>query len=191
MYGVPRVTLTDLPHDQTCYANSVLQALASIEPLYNYLVFQKTATRGGISSALLETIRHVNGHPGSSRRRGTLLSRLPFVSSSDEPQRVMNIVAEHHSQFRSRSSLGMAGTQEQQDSHEFVTALLDCLSDEVKTSDSPTPSRWNGLQSQDAAIDLTHEEEKKHEDISSPTRTAEIPQNPFDGWTGACLSAHI
>lgn len=178
---------------QTCYANSVLQALASIEPLHTYLVqVQGTDTRGGISSALLETIRYVNGHPFSSRRQGTLLSRLPFISPSDEPQRVMNIIAKNHSQFRSRSRIGMAGTQEQQDSHEFITALLDCLSDEVKTSDqSLTPSNSNGLQSQDAVIDLTYEEEKKHEDTLSPTRSAEVPHNPFDGWTGACMSAHI
>ena len=113
------------------------------------------------------------------------MSRLPFISSSDEPQRVMNIVAEHHPQFRSRSSIGMAGTQDQQDSHEFITALLDCLSDEVKTSDSLMPSNSNGLQSQDAVIDLTNEEEKKHEDILSPTQSRKLPRNPFDGWTGA------
>ncbi|EJK75920.1 hypothetical protein THAOC_02342 [Thalassiosira oceanica] len=178
---------------QTCYANSVLQALASIEPLHTYLVqVQGTDTRGGISSALLETIRYVNGHPFSSRRQGTLLSRLPFISPSDEPQRVMNIIAKNHSQFRSRSRIGMAGTQEQQDSHEFITALLDCLSDEVKTSDqSLTPSNSNGLQSQDAVIDLTYEEEKKHEDTLSPTRSAEVPHNPFDGWTAEIRSEYI
>ncbi|KAL9178685.1 hypothetical protein ACHAXT_003816 [Thalassiosira profunda] len=42
----------------------------------------------------------------------------------------MNAVAKHHSQFRSRNSMGMAGFQEQQDSHEFFSALMDVLSSE-------------------------------------------------------------
>jgi len=124
---------------QTCYANSVLQALASLQPVCIYLnslqqnVHRNTGSES-ISSALLQTLQYINGHE-SSVKRSARNSFLPFArlfssSSSWDPQRIMDIVARHHSQFRSRNSMGMAGTLEQQDSHEFFSAMIDVLSSE-------------------------------------------------------------
>ena len=50
-------------------------------------------------------------------------------SNPGDPQNVMHIVAQHHSQFRSRSSKRvMAEMTEQQDAHEFFSAMIDVLS---------------------------------------------------------------
>jgi ubiquitin C-terminal hydrolase len=54
--------------------------------------------------------------------------------SPGDPKIVMDIVAKHHSQFRSRNSLSIAGTSEQQDSHEFLSALMDVLSMEERSA---------------------------------------------------------
>jgi len=126
---------------QTCYANSVMQALASLEPLYIYLdslqhnLQRNDGQQDSIALALFQTLQYINGHEVVNGKRLTRSSFLPFAqffssSSSGDPQRVMNIVAQHHSQFRSHNNLGMAGMQEQQDSHEFFSALMDVLSSE-------------------------------------------------------------
>ena len=131
---------------QTCYANSVLQALASLKPFYYHL----EGTRGGSCSsnstalinALLSTIQYVNGHEVSKEKntrqssKNIFSSFIPFMSgpSPGDPKIVMDIVAKHHSQFRSRNSLSIAGTSEQQDSHEFLSALMDVLSMEERSA---------------------------------------------------------
>lgn len=134
---------------QTCYANSVVQALASIQPLCTYLnALQQQSDhthntncngqgQDSVALALYQTIQYVNGHkvPRTKWRRtkSSFLPRLSTLFSSSyytpgDPQRVMDLVAKHHSQFRSRNGMGAAGTLEQQDSHEFFSALMDVLS---------------------------------------------------------------
>lgn len=130
---------------QTCYANSVLQALASLQPLYNYLEsleqrlpINNEGSQENISSALFQTVQYINGHrvAQSAQSRVPTRSILSFgslfsSSPSGDPQRVMDIVARHHSQFRSRNGMEMsAGMSEQQDCHEFFTGLMDVLSSE-------------------------------------------------------------
>lgn len=131
---------------QTCYANSVLQALASLKPFYDHL---KVTGGGSCSSnstvlvdALLSTIQYVNGHEVSKEKntrqssKNIFSSFIPFISgpSPGDPKIVMDLVAKHHSQFRSRNSLSIAGTSEQQDSHEFLSALMDVLSMEERSA---------------------------------------------------------
>jgi len=143
---------------QTCYANSVMQALASIEPLYFYLEsLQQLRARnnsgegqGSIASALFQTLQYVNGHRVPSQRNRITknsTSFLPFfffsTNGTGDARRVMDIVAKHHSQFRSRGG-GMAasaGMSEQQDSHEFFSALMDVLSSEDRGLDATMSNR--------------------------------------------------
>ncbi|KAL3822504.1 hypothetical protein ACHAXA_002522 [Cyclostephanos tholiformis] len=104
-----------------------------------------------VPSALLRTLRYVNGHDdggvglegGWSSGKATtatvrsLLSSLLLMSSRPDRdvRTIMDAVAAYHPQFRSRNalsslslSMAMAGAHEQQDSHEFFLALMDVLS---------------------------------------------------------------
>ncbi|KAL7464512.1 hypothetical protein ACHAXS_004846 [Conticribra weissflogii] len=154
---------------QTCYANSVFQALASLSPLLQYMEqlqrrssqsreyqlngFQQSnnITKDDVGCALHDTLSYINGHnvsdslmttsssmtsksttPMTNGLIAALLKSIPStasrtISKRGDPQRVMDIVAQRHSQFRSRSSL-RAGLTEQQDAHEFFSALVDVLS---------------------------------------------------------------
>ena len=150
---------------QTCYANSVMQALASLQPLCTYLdaLQQLNAHthincngqghQESVALALYQTIQYVNGHkvPRTKRRRtksSFLPGLLPSLFSSSytpgDPQRVMDLVAKHHSQFRSSNNMGTAGTLEQQDSHEFFSALMDVLSlEEQRIGDEANNMQMN------------------------------------------------
>lgn len=127
-------------YGQTCYCNSVLQALASLKPFYNHLESMHNGSSNNLIDALRCTIQYANGHEIAQNKehtRNIFSSIIPFLagkSSRGDPKNVMDIVAKHHSQFRSRSNLGIAGTNEQHDSHEFLTALMDVLSTTVKSS---------------------------------------------------------
>lgn len=125
---------------QTCYANSVFQALASLPPFCKYL--QQLERRGSatLGHELYQTIQYVNGHEIDHRsKRRILNSFLASMSSASpikygDPCKVLDLVAKHHSQFRSRTGM-FAGTSEQQDAHEFFIALMDVLSTEDAGSD--------------------------------------------------------
>lgn len=117
---------------QTCYCNSVLQALAPLKPFYYHLESIQKSGSNTLIDALHCTIQYVNGHEVSQKKERThgFSSFIPFLSgpSPGDPKTVMDMVAKHHSQFRSRNNLGIAGTTEQQDSHEFLSALIDVVS---------------------------------------------------------------
>ena len=105
----------------------------------------------GVASDLLRTLRYVNGEAADAGRRTarlattgpsyatmitmtTILRSLwsPFSSSSGGDVRaVMNAVAARHPQFQSSGRNGIsplsAGAHEQQDSHEFFSALVDVV----------------------------------------------------------------
>ena len=137
-------------HGQTCYCNSVLQALASLKPFYYHLEsMKKSGNNIPLIDALRCTIQYVNGVAQKKKRTHNVFSSIiPFLSgkSSGDPKSVMDMVAKHHSQFRSRSNLGIAGTTEQQDSHEFLSALMDVLSMEERSmAHSQAKSSQEGL----------------------------------------------
>lgn len=127
-------------HGQTCYCNSVLQALASLKLFYYHLESMQNKCNSNLIDALHCTIQYANGHEIREKKEVThniFSSILPFLAGKSprgDPKNVMDIVAKHHSQFRSRNNLGIAGTNEQHDSHEFLTALMDVLSTTVKSS---------------------------------------------------------
>lgn len=150
---------------QTCYANSIFQALASLYPILQYVEqyrghnaqshqykFDRLQRSNEIvGSALFDTLSYINGHNvynahettiKSASFKSTNLATKGFISTvlnsikssafrptkqRGDPQRVMDMVAQCHSQFRSRSSL-RAGLTEQQDAHEFFSALMDVFS---------------------------------------------------------------
>jgi ubiquitin C-terminal hydrolase len=117
---------------QTCYANSVFQALASLPSFCTYLQYLELKGAKSLGHELYETMQYVNGHDIGIRPKRRILGKLLFNSSSSpivygDPYKVLDIVARNHSQFRSRSGM-FAGTSEQQDVHEFLTALMDVLS---------------------------------------------------------------
>ena len=140
-------------HGQTCYCNSVLQALAALKPFYYHLEsMQNSGSHNLIIDALRCIIQHVNGHDVPHEKELThnpFSSFIPFLSGKKSPgdaRTIMNKVAQHHLQFRSRNNLGIAGTTEQQDSHEFLAALMDVLSiEERSVVKSKTKSSHEGL----------------------------------------------
>ncbi|KAL3803646.1 hypothetical protein HJC23_003700 [Cyclotella cryptica] len=131
---------------QTCYANSVFQALASLSPLCAYLeqMQRHDVPANRLACELYQTVQYINGHqptdgfPRTKRNLvSTMLSAFTEPSSNaflkrGHPQTVMDIVARHHSQFRSRSNQMFAGTSEQQDAHEFFISLMNVLSVEYE-----------------------------------------------------------
>jgi hypothetical protein len=125
---------------QTCYANSVLQALASLSPFCKYLQQLERRGSAALGHELYRTIQYANGHEVDHRsKRRILNSLLGSMSSTSpikygDPYKVLDLVAKHHSQFRSRTGM-FAGTTEQQDAHEFFIALMDVLSTEDDGSD--------------------------------------------------------
>ena len=119
---------------QTCYANSIFQALASLQPFCTYLQQLHQNENTSLARELYQTLQHINGHEvgGRSSKRLHSLFGLSSISTpirNSDPCKVLNTVAKHHSQFRSRNGR-FAGTSEQQDAHEFFTALMDVLSTE-------------------------------------------------------------
>jgi ubiquitin C-terminal hydrolase len=126
---------------QTCYANSVFQALASLPSFCKYLQHLQfklwsiacSGSWQSLAYELYQTIQHVNGHEIScSRTKRNIFSALLSSTYPGDPQKVLNAVAQHHSQFRSRCNM-FAGTSEQQDAHEFFIALMDVLSEEERS----------------------------------------------------------
>ena len=72
-------------HGQTCYCNSVLQALAALKPFYCHLESLQSSASNNLIDALRCTIQHVNGHDSShekERTRSAFSSLFPFLSSS-------------------------------------------------------------------------------------------------------------
>ena len=206
---------------QTCYCNCVLQALASSKLFYNHLenIHKKNSNLSNrIVDALHRTIKYVNGHEATQEkeRASTFGSIIPIQSPGD-PKSVMDLVANHYSQFRSRNNLGIAGTTEQQDSHEFLSALMDVLSMEEESMKSAQDglslkySQLVGIGTKETGNKSTFEnkdnaeheynelrEEKKHDD--KPTihhqatnisqingRRDKTTLNPFDGWLGSTI----
>ena len=120
---------------QTCYANSIFQSLASLQPFCRYLQQLQRNENISVARELYQTIQHINGHEIGIRPRKRLPSLLDSLNSTSspirngDPYKVLNIVAKYHSQFRSRNGM-FAGTSEQQDAHEFFIALMDVISTE-------------------------------------------------------------
>ncbi len=136
---------------QTCYCNAALQALASLKPFYDHLESMQKSGSNALTDALYCTIQYVNGHEVAQKRERTHVfsSFISFLSSGPspgDPKTIMDMVAKYYSQFRSRNNLGIAGTTEQQDSHEFLSALMDVLSmEERNVVHSKTKSSQEGL----------------------------------------------
>jgi len=124
---------------QTCYCNSTLQALASLKHFYYHLESMQKSGSNAFVDALHCTIRYVNGHEVVAQKKdrkhfsSTFIQFLSSGSSHGDPKTIMDMIAKHHSQFRSRNNLAIAGTNEQQDSHEFLSALMDVLSVEERS----------------------------------------------------------
>ena len=165
---------------QTCYVNSVIQALASLDPFCLYLESlerRRQRQRGydcdcGVASSLLRTLWYVNGiEEGANTTLSsktttttwsasvltTTLIRSLFVSNSPGDLReLMNVVASLHPQFRSRSNGFMvAGTLEQQDAHEFFSALMDVLSNEENEENEDLGGGGLARSSEDHALDVS------------------------------------
>jgi ubiquitin C-terminal hydrolase len=87
----------------------------------------------------------------------TTLIRSLFTSNSPGDLReLMNVVASHHPQFRSRSNGFMvAGTLEQQDTHEFFTALMDVLSNEENEENEDLEGGGLARSSEDQSLDVS------------------------------------
>lgn len=184
----------------TCYANSVFQCLASLPPFCVHLgrinQMQQHNNSSNLASELFEILQYVNGHEPSStlnntaKMKKTILNNLLSSSSPGNTRSVMNTVARHHTQFQSRSGAEVSGSMEQQDAHEFFSALMDVLSLDEKsqieggyfgTKTAPTCLHNNGLASSynllvykegggttkgndDNNISNGYQEEKKYED---------------------------
>eukprot|EP00986_Skeletonema_menzelii_P016507 scaffold14840_cov127-Skeletonema_menzelii.AAC.3 len=124
----------------------------SFETILYHLESMKNSGSNNLINVLRCTIQHVNGHDASHEKERThnaFSSFIPFLSGKKSPgdsRTIMNKVAQHYSQFRSRNNLGIAGTTEQQDSHEFLAALMDVLSiEERSVVKSKTKSSHEGL----------------------------------------------
>jgi ubiquitin C-terminal hydrolase len=114
-----------------------LQALASLKPFYYHLQNMQKSGSYTLADALCRTINYVNGHEVAKKVESKIFSSfIPFLSgpSPGDPKMIMDLVAKHHSQFRSRNNLGISGTTEQQDAHEFLSALMDVLSTEERNA---------------------------------------------------------
>jgi len=188
----------------TCYVNSLMQALASLEPLYVYLnslqqqqQSESTANNNNdatnvqqeekIALALLQTIQYVNGHEViQSRRRHLKRQRRSFISSLTnllssyyhqlgDPQRIMNIVSKHYKQFR--SNLLFASTSEQQDSHELFSALMDVLSKETVQAEEDSDGIVTSRGTNSDQSTVTNQVSAANIDIA----------NPFDGLIGSTI----
>ena len=70
-------------YGQTCYSNSVLQALAALKPFYYHLESMKNSGSNNLINVLRCTIQHVNGHDASHEKERThnaFSSFIPFLS---------------------------------------------------------------------------------------------------------------
>jgi Ubiquitin carboxyl-terminal hydrolase len=98
-------------YGQTCFLNSVLQALASLDP---FLIF------------VTELNESLSVESPYSRFVSQLLILLETINGqrdgSVDPRSLLQMVAEHHSQFSSF-------TREQQDAQEVLQAMMDVLTD--------------------------------------------------------------
>lgn len=174
---------------QTCYANSVFQAMAALPSFCMYLQQLQSIRGTNLGHELNQTIQYINGHEISFRsKKRPLNTFFGSVSSSSrpikygDPCKVLDIVARHHSQFRSRNGM-FVGTLEQQDAHEFFIALMDVLSTEHNRKKYITVSpdiarstisligdkyynsgKSSKLNSDFDQINRHHQEEKKYED---------------------------
>lgn len=197
----------------TCYVNSLMQALAALEPLYTYLnSLQRQQQQSestddhnnndgtnvqqeeNIALALLQTIQYVNGHEviqqkkPKRKRRSFISSIITTLFSTfqqlGDPQRIMNIVSKHYKQFRSSYS-SFANTSEQQDSHELLSALMDVLSKEETTS-SGSDDDDKSTRSNSITVEDTLSDQVINDSQTQLTANIDIA-NPFDGLIGSTI----
>jgi ubiquitin carboxyl-terminal hydrolase 1 len=149
--------------DNSCYQNSVIQGLASLPSLRDYLT--KTTTEH--ESFTTET---TNG------------ALLDMISKLNDPQKR----GEH---FWIRGKLKSMSTFTQQDAQEYYSRILDELDKEVKkasTSKRRTSVSWleatkSLTDSQTTADDEKEGEKDEAEQSTSPAQQPKIAPNPLDG----------
>ncbi len=177
-------------HGQTCFLNSVLQALASSDPFLRYLedVVQRSwrleelrfrlgsddssddNDEQSVSELVLEILLYVNGcspHEQQDQRMASL-----------KVKELLCMVGRVHAQFRSRSGLAHIGT-EQQDAQELLSCLMGMIEAESAAAGGPIADD-NGDESSTVSVVSACQPERK----DYPRQHQPVPETSSDECEG-------
>lgn len=145
--------------DNSCYQNSILQGLASLKPLPEYL------------SAYLQASDGEDGDQDVAQTLRTLISDLNDASNNGRTLWTPNL-------------LKSMSTWTQQDAQEYYSKILDDVDKSVAKSMKPT-QQHPGLQANIAKDDTAasqHSDDSGYQSISSSkTADTKLPRNPLEG----------
>ncbi|KAF7550849.1 hypothetical protein G7Z17_g5442 [Cylindrodendrum hubeiense] len=145
--------------DNSCYQNSILQGLASLKPLPEYL------------SAYLQASEGDDGDRDVAQTLRTLISDLNDASNNGRTLWTPNL-------------LKSMSTWTQQDAQEYFSKILDDVDKSVAKAMKPT-QQHPGLQANIAKDDTAasqHSDDSGYQSMSSPKPSdTKLPRNPLEG----------